>query len=164
LMETTDANVDEFTCTGFEVEPRRLKPSFPIVPTGKKSTKASLLFEVWDHQSRKMRLLVNNIMPKGKWTHVCITAMGNDAFRPDYAMYVDGKVVVQRESGWLPATSNMTNCYLGKSNWANSVSQYENRDELFHGKMFDFRMYKTPVPEDMLAESIEWGKKKLSLV
>ena len=57
----------------------------------------------------------------------------------------------------------MTNCYIGKSNWANSVSQYENRDELFKGSLFDFRAYTVSLSEDLITQTYDWGLEKLGL-
>lgn len=163
LMETTDANVNEFRCVGFEAQPRKLPKTtvneFRKRPTGR----ATLLYEVWDQQQRKMRIKLNNAFPKGQWTHVVITAINNDAFRPNVAVYINGKLMVVKESGFLPAASSMTNCYIGKSNWSNSVSQYENRDELFKGSLFDFRAYTTSLSEDLIAQSYDWGLEKLGL-
>lgn len=163
LMETTDANVNEYTCGGFEDYPEKLKPSTvgPIVM--KNTGKATLLFEVWDQQSRKMRIKVNSAIPLKRWTHITITTSSDDAFRPNISVYIDAKKVFEKESGWLPAASSMTNCYLGKSNWSSSTSQYENRDELFKGKLFDFRGYKRSLSDGMIQDSFEWGKERLSL-
>jgi hypothetical protein len=77
---------------------------------------------------------------------------------------VNGEAAYNKPSGFLPSTSKMTNCYLGKSNWANNVSQYENRDELFKGSMFDFRAYQATVSKDLIQESYLWGKDKLGLL
>jgi hypothetical protein len=163
LLQTTDANVDEYTCSGFEVYPRRLGPSKPSAVVPKKTGRATLLYEVWDKQARKMRIKVNNSIPLGKWTHITITATNNDAFRPNIAVYVNGKMVLQKENGFLPSTGSMTNCYLGKSNWSTGVSQYEDRDELFKGRLFDFRAYKTALSKQLIEESYDWGKAKLAL-
>lgn len=163
LLQTTDANVDEYTCSGFEVLPRRLSPSKVSAPTLKKTGRASLLYEVWDKQARKMRIKVNNSIPLNKWVHIVVTATSSDAFRPNMAVYIDGKKVLEKENGFLPSTGSMTNCYLGKSNWSNGVSQYENRDELFKGRLFDFRAYKTSLSEQLIQESYDWGKSKLGL-
>ena len=164
LMETTSANVEDFSCTGFEVEPRRLPPSRVTPREPKRETgKASLLYEVWDNQQRKMRIVVPSIIPLKKWTHICITAKSDDAFRPDIGLYVNGEQVFLEPSGFLPQASTLTNCYVGKSNWMSATSQYENRDELFKGRMFDLRGYKTPVNEKVLVESIGWGKEKLGI-
>ncbi len=165
LMKTTDANVDEYSCTGIEVFPRRLQPSFPgqRKRTSKKTGKATLLFEVWDQQSRKMSIKVPSVIPERKWVHICITAMSDDAFRPDMAVYINGQKVMEKESGWLPATSTMSNCYLGKSNWANDTSTYENRDESFKGRLFDFRAYRKSVKADVIQDSFDWGKERLDI-
>lgn len=164
LMKTSDANVNEYTCVGFDVKPRILPKSSIVEPPKKLTGKATLIYEVWDKQARKMRVKVNNAIPLKRWTHVCVTAMGNDAFRPNIAIYINGKKFMEKESGWLPATSSMTNCYMGKSNWANDVSQYENRDELFKGRLFDFRAYRRSLSEDLIQMSYDWGKEKLNAV
>ena len=166
LMETSAANVNEFDCKGFEVYPRKQMPSFPQTPDDSLNgtpTSATLIYEVWEKEQRRMRVKVNGVIPLKKWVHICVATTNSDAFRPNLAIYINGEKVVQRESGFLPAASVMTNCYIGKSNWANSVSQYENRDELFKGSMFDFRMYKGMVSEKMIKDSCSWGKAKLGL-
>jgi hypothetical protein len=165
LMKTSNANVDDYTCVGFETSPRRLPPSFAgTQATDKKSTgKATLMYEVWDKQSRKMRMKLGSAIPLKTWTHICVTSTTDDAFRPNMAFYINGKKVLEKESGWLPATSSMTNCYIGKSNWSNSVSQYEDRDELFKGKLFDFRAYRRNQSEAMINESYDWGITKLGI-
>ncbi len=163
LMKTSNGNVDEFTCTSFETFPRRLPPSTVEPIKRKKTQKATLLYEVWDKQSRKMRAKATNAIPLNAWTHIAVTAIGNDAFRPNIAVYVNAKKVLEKESGWLPATSSMSNCYIGKSNWMNDVSQYENRDELFKGRLFDFRAYRRGLSEDLIQESYDWGKDMLNV-
>ena len=164
LMKTTPANVDDFTCVGFEGNPRKLPPSRvqPKVTPGDKNM-ATLLYEIWDNQQRKMRIRVPSVIPKGKWTHITITAKTPDAFRPDIGIYINGKQVYVEPSGFLAQVSTMTNCYVGRSNWANATSQYENRDELFKGRMFDLRGYKMPVPDSLIKESYNWGKGKLDI-
>ncbi len=164
-MKQSDANVDEYVCKGFEVSPRRLPPS-TITPINIKTSdtqKATLLFEIWDKQARKMRIKVSQAIPKQRWTHICVTATSMDAFRPDYAVYINGKKIYEKESGWLPAASSMTNCYIGKSNWSNAVSQYENRDEGFRGRIFDFRAYRRNVSNSFVDDCVTWGKEKLDL-
>lgn len=158
LMETTDANVNEYKCVGFDVMPRRLTKSTVAANMKKPTGSASLLFEIWDQQARKMRIKVGGAIPLKKWVHIAITTTNDDAFRPNYAVYIDGKRVSLKENGFLPATSSLTNCYLGKSNWSNSVSQYENRDELFKGRMFDFRAYRQTLSDAVITDSYDWGK------
>jgi len=164
-MKQSNANVNEYVCKGFEVSPRRLPPSTitPIHTQTFDTKTATLLFEIWDKQARKMRIKVSKAIPLQRWTHICVTAKSMDAFRPDYAVYINGEKVYEKESGWLPATSSMTNCYLGKSNWTNASSQYENRDEGFRGRIFDFRAYRRNLSEGFVDDCVTWGKEKLDL-
>jgi len=124
---------------------------------------ATLIYEVWDKQDRKMSMRVPNAIPLKRWTHVTITTGDNDPFRPDIHIYINGVLTSQKKAGWLPATSKMSNCYLGKSNWTEQGNSYTNQDELFQGKLFDFRAYKKAVRSDMIKASVEWGKEKLGL-
>ena len=164
LLAKGDANVNDFECSGFNVLPRKMKKSMPQVPTVAKGAKsATLIYEVWDKEQRRMRMKVNAAVRRGEWTHICVTTTSGDAFRPDMAIYVNGRKVLMRASGFLPSTQMMTNCYIGKSNWANNVSKYENRDELFKGAMYDFRFYSQMVSEEFIGSVVAWGKGKLGL-
>lgn len=161
LMKTSDANVDEYTCGGFEIYPRKL-PGSKILNSTKTSKQATLLYEVWDKQTRKMRIKVNSVIPLKTWTHICITASDSDAFRPTLVVYINGKNVLEKSGGFLPSTGSMTNCYIGKSNW-NTDPKFVNKDELFKGSLFDFRAYQKGVSEQMIEESIQWGKERLGI-
>ena len=160
LMETTDANINEYTCGGFETMPAQRSGSAVKPLDAKLTGKATLLFEIWDKQSRKMRIKVAGAIPQKRWVHVTITTTSDDAFRPNISVYINAKKVFEKESGWLPAASSMTNCYIGKSNWTSS-GQYENRDELFKGRIFDLRAYKKSLSEGVIQDSFEWGKEQL---
>ena len=162
LMETTDANVNDFECKGIQVFPRKLGPSVVKADNRMPTTKATLLYEVWDKTSRKMRITVNNAIPLKQWTHITITADSTDAFRPALNVYVDGILVHSKSDGCLPSTGLMSKCYLGRSNW-NSTGQYANKDEMFNGSLFDFRAYSVPVTEEFIQESVSWGKEKLGV-
>ena len=164
LMKTTSANVNEFECVGFEESPRRLPPSRVRDKTilGPKN-RASLLYEIWDNQQRKMRIVIPSVIPKKTWTHICITAQNEDAFRPDIGIFINGELAFLEPSGFLPQTTSLEQCYLGKSNWANVTSQYENKDELFKGKLFDVRGYKQSVTDKVVKETVAWGKQKLGI-
>lgn len=164
LMKTTSANVDEYSCTGFEMQPRRLPPS-RVVPWEPRqlTKKASLLYEVWDKQQRKMRIKIDGVIPLRKWTHIAITAVELASFRPTIKVYIDGEDVFTKPSGHLPQASTMTNNYLGKSNWTNDTSEYENKDELFNGSLFDVRGYKTPMTAKKVKDTVKWGKELLGL-
>lgn len=159
LMQTTDANVNDFECKAIQVFPRKLSPSTVRPDERQPSDKATLIYEVWDKASRKMRIMVNNVLSLKEWTHITITADSGDAFRPALSVYVNGMSVFNKPDGCLPSTSLMTNCYLGKSNWKTST----NKDELFKGSLFDFRAYSIPVTSDFIEESMAWGRTKLGL-
>ena len=162
LMRSTSANVEFYECTDLDIPevPRRIRPSkAALMP---KQT-ATLLYEVWDERQRKLCIKVPGVIKKGTWTHIAITATSSDAFRPNIGIYVDGKQVFVEPSGFLPQTSTLSNCYIGKSNWANETSQYANKDELFNGRIFDLRGYKSQVSENLIKDSIAWGKAKLGL-
>jgi hypothetical protein len=161
LMETTDANVNEYICDDFELKNDKATHAFLPQVISTRSKKAALLFEVWDKKSRKMRIKVNAAIPLKKWTHITITTTNNDAFRPDIAVYIDAKQVYEKKGGWLAATSSMTNCYIGKSNWS-APTQYENRDELFKGRIFDFRAYNISLDESVIEDSFNWSKDRLA--
>jgi hypothetical protein len=164
LLRTTSANVNDFDCVGFEENPRRLPPSRVRNRTIKGPTnRASLLYEIWENQQRKMRIVLPKVIPKGEWVHICITAKSEDAFRPDIGIYINGELAFLEPSGFLPQASTLSNCYLGRSNWSNVTSQYENKDELFQGNLFDLRGYKQAVSDKVIKESVAWGKSKLGL-
>jgi hypothetical protein len=163
LMETTDANVNDFECKAIQVFPRKLSPSTVSPNETVPSDKATLLYEVWDKTSRKMRITVNNVIPLKQWVHIAITADSSDAFRPALNVYIDGIRVYTKIDGCLPSTGVMNNCYIGKSNWK-TTTQYSNKDELFNGSMFDFRAYSIPVSEDFIQQSRIWGQGKLGIV
>lgn len=164
-MLDSKANVDEYSSEGFEVEPRKLPPSRvnDLVKYSMEAEKATFLYEIWDQQQRKMRIVIPSVIPKKKWTHICVTAASTDSFRPDIAVYIDGEKVKVEASGWLPQASTTSNNYIGKSNWTNETSQYENKNELFKGSVFDVRGYKVPLSEKVIKDSIVWGKDKLGL-
>ena len=163
LMETTDANVEEFTSQGFSVNPKVTPHRVPGKRSMEPSKTADMCYEIWDSQQRKMRLLVQNMFTLDTWVHVVITTEGSDAFRPDIVIYKNGEKVFVEPSGWLPQTNDTSKNYIGKSNWADVTSQYGNRDELFKGSVFDIRGYGRAVGKDVVKESYLWGKKMLGL-
>jgi hypothetical protein len=71
---------------------------------------------------------------------------------------------VHTEGGaWLPQTNYTTHNYIGKSNWMNMTSPYDNADEYFQGKLFDIRGYRTLMDQKKVKDTYEWGKKLLGL-
>ena len=165
LLRTTRANVEEYTCTGPEVVPRKMPPSLvrPLPVVAGNPTTATLLYEVWDAQQRKMQIRIPAAIPLKKWTHLVITAADTNSFRPAIQVYINGVLRMTKPSGHLPQASSTTNNYLGKSNWTNDTAQYENKDELLHGSLFDFRGYKTPMSAAKVADTVRWGQEMLGL-
>ena len=165
FMKTTAANVDEYIDIDQQVEARILEPSTVRMPkpTGP-SNKATLHYEVWDSQQRKMNIKVNSIIPLKQWVHIAITAITEDAARPDIGVFVNGEMVFVQPSGYLPQPISTTNNYLGKSNWTDNTSTYELRDELFSGKLFDFRVYKTRMSDTKIRQTIRWGQELLGIL
>lgn len=158
------ANVNEYECKLFDTVPDRLESSASksqetkLVPT-----RATLLYEVWDSKQRKMRIKVPSVIPLKKWCHISISATSNDSLRPDIAIFINGTQVFVQPSGFLPQAESTTNNYLGKSNWFNSTSEYELKDEMFNGKIFDFRMYKTVMSETKIKKTLAYGMKNLAI-
>jgi hypothetical protein len=157
------ANVNEYECRNFDVPPSgKVEESSKKVKS--KPTRATLLYEIWDGKQRKMRIKVNKVIPLKKWVHIAITAKTNDSYRPDISVYINGTVVHIEPSGYLPQTKGSSNNYLGKSNWSDQTSSYELRDELFNGKIFDFRMYNNVMSEERIKKTLQWGMNYLGIV
>ena len=165
LMRTSSANVDEYVCSGQTVFPRKLDPiqTRPVGSSAVGATRATLIYEVWDQKLRKVQVKVNRAVPLQKWVHIVVTARNTDAMRPDLLVYVNGNLMFTQEQGYLPQAKVTSNNYLGKSNWMNSLGEYELRDELFSGSMFDFRMYNAPMSEAKVKRTLQWGMGKLGL-
>lgn len=159
FLESTDANIDEWECPG----PEAIESFFPedeIRPTEGPKT-ANLLFEIWDSQQRKMRIIVPDAIPYRKWVHIALTTTDMDLLRPTWQVYVNAKKVYEADDGHMPLTSYTTKNYIGKSNWETDTSQYNDRDERFRGSLFDFRLYRIPMTAAKIKKSYEWGQHKL---
>jgi hypothetical protein len=165
LMLTTDANVEEVKCPGAAVLPRKLDPlKPPTLPKVGKPKTATLLYEVWNGKQRMMQMKIDKAIALKEWTHVAITTASSDNVRPTLRIYINGRLKAENPDGYLPQTSFTTNNYVGKSNWEREGSQFENKPELFKGKLFDFRGYRKQVSKDKLAKTIDWGKARLGLL
>jgi hypothetical protein len=86
-----------------------------------------------------------------------------DAMRPNLNVIINGNLLFTQENAYLPAAKVTSNNYLGKSNWANDMSDYDLRDELFQGSIFDFRMYSSVVSEAKGKRILQWGMRKLGM-
>lgn len=162
-MITSAANVNQWDCPKPELFGRIMEPLQPkALPEGDAKT-ADLLYEIWEGKQRKLHIQVKNVIPLRKWVHVAITTTNNDAFRPDLGVFINGTKVYTEPAGWLPQNNNTTNNYIGKSNWANATSQFDNADQLFKGKLFDFRGYRTSMTEKKIKDTIQWGSAMLNL-
>jgi Concanavalin A-like lectin/glucanases superfamily len=170
LYRISAANVDEFVCTGPEVQADPTKaqqlstrpPKVPVDPNAKAS-RATLLYEVWDSSLRVMQIKINQAIPLGQWTHIVITAANMDAMRPNIRVYINGNYAYTKDNGFLPQAATTKKNYIGKSNWADNSSGYELRDELLSGSVFDFRMYTSALSEAKIKRTLQWGMDKLGL-
>lgn len=167
LYESSAANVEKWECKNpsvlaNKVQPIQTRPAKPPAGTSQ-ANRATLIYEVWDQKLRKVQIKVNRAIPLGKWTHILIAAKSMDAMRPDLNVIINGNLVYTMEQGYLPQAKVTSNNYLGKSNWANDFSDYELRDELFSGSIFDFRMYSGLVSETKGKRILQWGMGMLGL-
>jgi hypothetical protein len=86
-----------------------------------------------------------------------------DALRPDIKLYINGNEIYTIESGFLPQRAVTSHNYLGKSNWTDASGEFELRDELLRGAIFDFRMYNIALSESRVKRILQWGMGKLGL-
>jgi hypothetical protein len=162
-MITSSANVNLWDCPKPELFGKIMKPIQPhATPPGEGKT-ADLIYEIWDSKQRKLHIQVKNIIPLKKWVHIVITAGNNDAWKPNLKIYANSKLVHTESAAWLPQTNYTTNNYIGKSNWMNVTSPYDNADELFKGRVFDFRGYRLAMNEKKIKDTYNWGKKLLGI-
>jgi hypothetical protein len=128
------------------------------------ATTANLLFEIWDSKQRKMRIVLEDIIPLRRWVHLVVTTTDMDIVRPTWVIYVDGKRVYEHLDGFMPQKSLLMKNYIGKSNWESATSQYQDRDQRFRGSLFDFRLYRTPMAKSKVSATYNWGLEKLDLL
>jgi hypothetical protein len=162
-MITSSANVNLWQCPKPELFGKIMKPLEAKAATEGEAKTADLVYEIWDTKMRKLHIQVKNVVPLRKWVHFVITAGDNDAWKPSLKIYRNGKVVHTESSAWLPQTNYTTNNYIGKSNWMNVTSPYQNSDKLFKGRLFDFRGYRIAMDEKKVKDTYKWGKQLLGL-
>lgn len=164
-MATSSANINRWDCPLPELFGRIMPPTTSKDRSAEphEATTADLLYEIWDERQRKLHIQVKNIIPLRKWVHIIITADDNDPWKPSLRIYRDAELVHREESAWLPQTNDTLFNYIGKSNWQSQTSPYDNADELFKGKLFDFRGYRTTISEKKVKTMHHWGKEKLGL-
>ena len=162
-MATSSANVNRWDCPVPELFGRIMPPttSVPSSAPPHEATTADLLYEIWDEKQRKLHVQIKNAVPLRQWVHFVITAGDNDPWKPSLLVYRNGVVVHSEESAWLPQTNETTHNYIGKSNWQSQTSPYSNADELFRGRLFDVRAYRTTVKEKKVKDMYTWGQLRL---
>lgn len=163
LMLNSSANVNDFSCPKPEKFGKIMPPLQTLPNIKQPSGFATLIYEIWDHRQRKLHVAVPNFFPLKKWTHVVVTTDSMDAARPNLQFWRDGQLIYEEADGHLPQSNSLSHAYLGKSNWTNNTSQIENADELLKGRIFDFRMYTTPLKANTIEKSRQWGAKKLGI-
>ena len=164
LMLSTSANVNEMPYQA-PILPRNLKPIPPPqaeAPSAGGET-ATLLYEVWNGKLRMQHIKVQGAIQLKEWTHICITTASGDGVRPAIEIWINGKLMAQDPNGHLPQSSLTSNNYIGKSNWQDASSQYENKAEMFKGRIFDVRGYNQSIDEDKLKRIVRWGKLRLGI-
>jgi hypothetical protein len=166
LMLTTSANVNDPSAQQpQQILPRKLKPVPPPqadAPTAGGET-ATLLYEVWNGKLRMQHIKVQGAVKLKTWTHICITTASGDGVRPALQIWINGEKLAEDGNAHLPQSSFTSNNYLGKSNWFNGSSQYENKPEMFKGGLFDVRGYSQSINEAKLKKTIRWGKLRLGI-
>jgi hypothetical protein len=164
LMLST-ANVDEYICNK-DVLPRNLptiKPFHKPHIFKRAPDTATLIWEVWNGELRMEHINVLKAFKLGHWTHCCITTSSNDGVRPGLQIWIDGIKMAEKDGTHMPQVAITKNNYLGKNNWINGSSKFENKPELFKGGLFDVRGYNQPMNEEKLKKTIAWGKKRLGI-
>jgi hypothetical protein len=162
--EVPEGRPGEYKC----MLPDAMGSTLPVVkreePAEQEEAKtASLLYEVWDGGQRVMRIIVPDGIQRKKWTHIVVTTLDADPYRPNIAVYIDGVRRHVEKGGFLPQRSYLTHNYIGKSNWATDTSGSVDNDELFHGSLFDFRVLKKGLSEAMIKKTFTWGAELLGL-
>lgn len=163
MLSTSNADI---LCPETEVLPRNLPALKPLqsVPKGFTISKtATLLYEVWNGKLRLQHMKVQKAIKLKTWTHVCITTENEDGVRPAVQIWIDGIKKAENPGGYLPQSSVTTNNYIGKSNWIDPSSNYENKPGFFCGSLFDLRGYNQAVTKRKLLKTIAWGAKRLGL-
>ena len=160
-MLTSSANIDVYNCPNPEIFGRMMEPIQSKSAKPDEASTADLLYEIWDNRQRVLHVQVKNVFPLKKWTHITITTTSNTSFTAGLAIYKNGEKIHSEENAPLPQTNYTKRNYIGKSNWSNVTSNDINADELFKGRLFDFRGYKTMMTEKKIKNTIKWGKRLL---
>lgn len=111
------------------------------------SASARYYFEIWDEESRIMRLDAPMSSAKtGQWQHVAVTVTDAAAWWPTWQFWLNGALVTEKTDGRLSPAMEITENFIGKN---------------VRGCIQDFRMYSTPLTEDKLQSAIRYSKDRL---
>jgi hypothetical protein len=160
---TSANNVELWDCPKPELFGQIVPPLHPKATKEHEATTANLIYEIWDKKQRKLHLNINHVFPLRQWVHLAITATSGDAAKPGLAIYKNGKVIHKEFSAFLPQSDTTLKNYIGKSNWMEVTSPFENEDKLFKGSLFDFRGYNKIMTEKKVQDTYAWGQQMLGL-
>jgi hypothetical protein len=138
----------DLLAVGQLTEPARYsRPAQKPAPKTPLSTQARYVFEIWDQEQRLFRLesSMGSVKPQ-TWQHIVVTTTNADAWWPTWEMYIDGKVVANRQDGRLSPAITLTENYIGKG---------------VRGCIQDFRVYRDPMSARRVHEAITWGQPHL---
>jgi hypothetical protein len=152
------ADIERWNCPNPGLFGKIVPPLFSKAPIQKEATTADLLYELFDERQRVLHIQVKNVFPLRKWTHVVITATSEDSKKPDIQFFINGESKYVERGAWLPQMNFTKQNYIGRSNTASATSKYDNKDELFKGRLFDFRAYRTHVTEKKVKDMYSWGQ------
>lgn len=160
LMLTSAANVDTYACPLPDSGADEAGKPIALKIVAKPPT-ANFIFEIWDQEQRKMRIVIQDFYVLGQWTQVTITTTSSDSQRPTWRVYKNGRLTAEHEGGWLAQTSTTTHNYFGRSNDENPESTWRDRTERFNGSLYDFRLYQIPVSQAFIEDVVAWGREAL---
>lgn len=111
------------------------------------SKESRYYFEIWDEESRIMRLNAPMASARtNEWQHVAVTTTDATAWWPTWQLWINGALVAEKTDGRLSPAMEITENFIGKN---------------VRGCIQDFRVYSTPLTEDKLRSAIRYSKDRL---
>jgi len=125
----------------------RSEPMQPPTPFVSLSKSARYFFEIWDKESRIMRLEAPMSSAKvGRWQHIAVTTIDSTTWWPTWQMYIDGQLVAEKQDGRMSPAIEIAQNYIGTN---------------MRGCIQDFRVYNSPLTGEKLLAAISFQKAKL---
>jgi len=121
----------------------------PAIPPPALLTDAAgrYFFEVWDEESRLMRLEAPMSSARtGVWQHVAVTVTSSEDWWPTWTMWIDGIKAAEKVDGRLSPAMEIRENYIGRN---------------LRGCIQDFRMYNTQITMQKLEAMIQYSKGRL---